>query len=388
MRTSITAASLFSVLALGLAACANGADSGGFSNDSENPSANDPGSTPGASDPAAPPHALGTIVLGESHSSADGVSSPVVSVSFVPDAKLAKSCTRKVGACEVTQIPKCTTGAIAGCGTGETCAFDDSCQPKCVKTCTKACGSGEECFFSTSGPDGTGMDCRKVTTFDAGAIAFGGTTESLTLFPPYSVRPDGNGAPFLPGSEVRVIATGAKEAGFEKFDEKFTTTSLLETTPPLRKLTRAAVFGSGSIPIAWAKGEDTIVVTVTGAGGTATCKADDKAGKFDLPREVVTAAIGDGTTTTSALSFAVTRERVETRKEKKTIGSLPGQTVQPVGWLQLTTRSTESYSVQSCASGTSECGETCVNLQSDSKNCGACGKACTAGYYCSAGTCR
>ena len=41
-----------------------------------------------------------------------------------------------------------------------------------------------------------------------------------------------------------------------------------------------------------------------------------------------------------------------------------------------------------CGGGGSYCTNVCVNLQSDSKNCGACGKACTAGYYCSAGTCR
>jgi hypothetical protein len=387
MQTRSTFIALFSVLGIALAACANGAEGEGFGNDSQNPAGGNP-NDPGGSNPEAQvPHALGSVVLGETHSSVDGLSSPVVSVSFIPDAKLAKACTRKVGTCEVTQVPKCTTGAVAGCGAGETCAFDDSCQPKCVKACTKACGSGEECFFGT-GSSESGMECRKVTSFDAGAIAFDGTTDSLTMFPPYAVRPDGSGAPFLPGSEVRVIATGAKEAGFEKFDEKFKTTSLLETTPPLRKLNRAAVFGSGSIPISWAKGEDSVIVTVSGAGGVATCAADDKSGKFDLPREVVNAAIGDGTTATGALSISVTRERVEMRKDKKTVGSLPGQTVQPVGWLKLSTRSTETYSLQACTSGTSECGETCVNLQSDSKNCGACGKACNAGYYCSAGVCR
>jgi endoglucanase len=39
-----------------------------------------------------------------------------------------------------------------------------------------------------------------------------------------------------------------------------------------------------------------------------------------------------------------------------------------------------------CAVGTSACSGTCVNLSTDALNCGACGKACTAGQVCS-GTC-
>ncbi len=390
MHARSTSLTLVTILGFVLAACANGAETVEGRSEPIPPALVDPnnpegGTTigpDGAPEPSAP-HALGTVVLGEAHASTDGVSSPIVSVSFVPDAKILKECPRKIGSCEVTQIPKCTTGAANGCPTGETCVFDDACQPKCLKACTRSCGAGEECYFGATGSD---MQCRKVTSFDAGAIAFGGLTTSLTLFPPYSVRPTGNGAPFMPGSEIRVMATGAKEAGFEGFDEKFTATTLLEATPPLRKLTRAAVFGSGALTIAWAKGSSSVVVTATGAGGTATCRADDAAGKLELPREVISAAMGDPPT--GSLALSVTRERVELRKGKKTIGSLPGQVVQPTGWLQLTTRSTETHSLQPCPSGTTECSENCVNVQSDTKHCGTCGNACNPGFSCSSGTCR
>lgn len=40
-----------------------------------------------------------------------------------------------------------------------------------------------------------------------------------------------------------------------------------------------------------------------------------------------------------------------------------------------------------CSSGAQECAGTCVNVQTDSAHCGACGKACGAGETCVAGAC-
>ncbi|MCW5833172.1 MAG: hypothetical protein KIS78_12290 [Labilithrix sp.] len=361
-----------------------------------------PDQTPGASDegntipedPAtAPPHALGTIILGESRSSETGNSTPLISASFVPDAKLTQSCTKKVGACEVTEIPKCMTGSVQGCGTGEVCTFDDECTAKCVPVCTKVCGAGEACYFSkkvvgTATEDD--MACRKRDRFDAGAIAFDGTTQAITLFPPYSITPTGNGAPFMARSEIRVQATGGASAGFEKFDEKFTSTTFLEADPPLRDISRASVFGSGAVTIGWVPGEDTVYVGATGPGGSAKCPADDPSGSFDLPRAVIREVMSDGEGSSSgSLSLSVTRERREVRKDKKTFGELSGgQVVQPEGWIELITRSTESYSYASCGTGAMLCNDQCVNVQTDTRNCGSCGNVCPTGYYCSAGTCR
>ncbi|MDF2692115.1 MAG: Tryptophan synthase alpha chain [Labilithrix sp.] len=360
-----------------------------------------PGQAPGENesaaeeDPAtAPPHALGTIVLGETRTSSTGDSNPLISAAFVPDSKMAKSCSKKVGSCELTEIPKCTTGTMPGCGAGEVCTFDDDCEAKCVQTCTKSCAAGEACYFTSKVTSGTAteedMACKKKDRFDAGAIAFAGTTQSITLFPPYSITPNGNGAPFMARSEIRVQATGGAAAGFEKFDEKFTSTTFLETNPPLRELSRSTVFGSGAVTIGWLPGEDTVYVIASGAGGSAKCAADDASGTFDLPRsiirEVTSGADGE---TSGALSIAVTRERREVRKDKKAFGELSGgQVVQPDGWVELITSSTETHSFTSCGVGADICGEQCVNLQSDTQNCGECGNACPASYYCSAGTCR
>jgi hypothetical protein len=346
----------------------------------------------------AAPHALGSIVLGETRSSATGDSSPVISASFVPDAKLVKSCTKKVGACELTEVPKCSTGTgttTSGCAAGEVCSFDDDCEAKCVAACTKTCGPSETCYFHTDPGNGqrpteADMGCKKKDRFDAGAIAFDGTTQAITLFPPYNITPNGNGAPFMARSEIRVQASGASSAGFEKFDEKFTSTTFLETNPPLRELERSKVFGSGALDIAWVPGEDTVYVLASGPGGSAKCPADDTSGTFELPRNVIekVTTVEGSTTSSGSLTIAVTRERREVRKEKKTIGEVEGQTVQPDGWVELITRSTESHSFASCGTGLSICNDACVSLQSDAKNCGACGKVCQTGYYCTSGICQ
>jgi len=342
----------------------------------------------------APPHALGTIVLGESRSSTTGDSNPLIAASFVPDAKLSKSCTKKVGACEVTETPQCMTGSMQGCGAYEVCTFDDDCTAKCVQACTKACGSSEVCYF-TSKSSGTAteddMACKKKDRFDAGALAFDGTTQAITLFPPYAVTPSGNGAPFMARSEIRVQASGGSAAGFEKFDEKFTSTTFLETDPPLRELPRSKVFGSGAVAISWIAGEDTIYVGATGPGGVAKCQADDASGAFELPRSVIREVMsaGEESTSSTTVSISVTRERREVRKGKKTFGELSsGQIVQPEGWVELVTRSTETHSFASCSSEQALCDDQCVNVQSDQQNCGGCGTVCPSGYYCSAGACR
>ncbi len=41
-----------------------------------------------------------------------------------------------------------------------------------------------------------------------------------------------------------------------------------------------------------------------------------------------------------------------------------------------------------CGPGTTLCGGTCIDVQGDRANCGACGAACTAGRVCSGGTCQ
>ena len=47
-----------------------------------------------------------------------------------------------------------------------------------------------------------------------------------------------------------------------------------------------------------------------------------------------------------------------------------------------------AYSQQVCPTGQTRCGAVCVNLQSDPRNCGACGHACAVGQVCSAGMCQ
>src|SRR5690349_10077541 len=118
------------LLSLGLisfsVACAangnSGGDPGGTGTKAPPP---DEGSSTVPSEEDNVPHALGTITLGEARLSATGDSSPVISASFLPDASKKTACTRKVGACEMAEIPQCKTGTATGCRSDETCTFDD-----------------------------------------------------------------------------------------------------------------------------------------------------------------------------------------------------------------------------------------------------------------------
>ncbi len=61
--------------------------------------------------------------------------------------------------------------------------------------------------------------------------------------------------------------------------------------------------------------------------------------------------------------------------------------VQPVGYLQIITSSTEFHAFQGCNPGEAVCNEACVDVQFDDDNCGGCDKACAADDSCNEGTC-
>lgn len=335
------------------------------------------------------PHALGSVSLGESHSPGGGTATPFVSAGFIPDTKSAKKkCTMMVAGCEMTLTPKCGTTPDGGCdfvGKREVCQFDDSCTAKCVKLCDARCSADEECYFSS--PDAP--SCRKRETFDAGALNFAGTTTTITLFPPYSYSSMGNGAPFLEKSELTVQATGATAAGFDAFTQKFNATTFLRTDPALNKITKAQAFGTGSVPVKWVAGSDRIVLTVSGPGGAAVCEAKDEMGSYDIPRELVKAVIGDRTDVNQSLSISVMRQRKEIRKGLKTKGMLLTQMVQPEGWLELMTTSSEATTIQGCSAGTALCGgDMCVDVKWDEDNCGKCGNSCASSDRCNNGKCQ
>jgi hypothetical protein len=227
-------------------------------------------------------------------------------------------------------------------------------------------------------------ECVKVESFDAGPLAFGGTTTPITLYPPYKFESTGRGAPFLGGATLKIQAQGTTSAGYEAFEETFTATTFIQTTPGLSKLTRETVFGKGPIPISWAPGKDAVVVTLSGAGGSATCKAQDALGKFDVPRSVVKTVLGEGT---AVVSISVARQRKETKRDKKTKGQLAATPIQPVGWLELITVSGESASFQGCSGAESLCGDDCIDLRTEPTHCGSCSNACADGAPCSGGKC-
>ncbi|MCY1062169.1 hypothetical protein [Nannocystis sp. SCPEA4] len=369
------------------------ASAGPTSNPSGNPTAGDPTETAGdptetAGDPTdtgdppttgsddtgepAGPHALGVIVLGETHLTTVGTASPSVSASFIPDADTGATaaCSKTVAGCQIALVPEC----IGSCGAGEYCGFDDACQSACVPLCDADCGVDEVCYFSSPGVSA----CKPIESFDAGVLTFFGTPLAITLFPPYVFMSDADSAPFAPGGAAKIQASGATNAGFEAFEREFTGTEFIQTNPTLDKISLADAFGPGDIPVSWIPGNDeiTITATVTSADfktGTITCEANDAAGNFAVPRAALEAALGGATV--SGLTLVITRQRTDRHKDLTTTGTLTGQTVQPVGWLEIVTSSTESHTFEGCGSLTL-CGDTCIDTQTSVEHCGGCDEPC------------
>lgn len=329
------------------------------------------------------PHAHGNVTITESHASSGGQSTSSVAVGFIPDAAAAPArCTREVAGCEIMLAPDCNNT----CGENEYCTFNGSCTAMCKRSCNAQCGTGEECYFPTPNQPA----CRRPLSFDAGSIQISGTTAPITLFPPYSFNAVETGSLFLDGAALSVTATGAAVAGYSPFSETFTATSLLRSNPRLDQLGIAEVFGTGSVPIRWVAGDDKVVVTATVVGndsttGTLTCKADDSKGSFDLPREAINAAL-DGDTL-RAMSLAVTRTDKRTIYDVATKGEIAGMVIQPTGWVELSTMSTESATLQGCDGGEQVCGNTCVDVSYSEQNCGSCGHACAGSDVCEQGMC-
>ena len=69
------------------------------------------------------------------------------------------------------------------------------------------------------------------------------------------------------------------------------------------------------------------------------------------------------------------------------VGSTPDSGKPDGGKLDSVAVDSTTVDVDICGAGTSLCGSSCVNLQSNQQHCGACGTACKAGEVCSAGKC-
>ena len=286
------------------------------------------------------PHALGTIVLGETHAAGTGDALAVLSASFIPDAEAtAQSCAMEVGGCQVALPADCMPTV---CATDQVCAYDDNCMPTCQPLCNASCAADEVCYFPVPGV----AACRDAETFDAGRLDLLGTLEPITLFPPY-VLPAGVEGPLAqPDRELTAMGSGATQAGFGMFEA--TTTSMDSVFSTIDELLPAEAFGVADLPISWTPGVDAMTITVTvtgtlGGTGTVTCEADDTMGTFAIPRAAIDAAVPEDTPNT--LSFSLQRAHTETTMGIATVGSLQEQTVQPTGWIDFSYVSIETGSV-------------------------------------------
>jgi len=341
-----------------------GGDDGGDGGDDGGDGGDDTGMLPEED------HALGTIVLAERHQSASATATGSVSASFIPDAAaVGQGCSEVVAGCEVSVVPDCPTG----CGDGQYCGFDDTCTSSCLDICDASCGNDEVCYFAAPGQ----AACRDREDFDAGSLTFTGTTAPITLLPPYALDGLDTGSPFPPGGQVAVAASGAVAAGFDAFSADFSATTLIQTQ--LDAITLSEAYGNADLPVEWAAGSDdaTITVAVTGIkgqSGTVTCPADDAAGSFSVPRDALRAAVDEQTV--AGLSVTVSRRRTEIVTGLTTVGQLLYADVQPVGWLELTSVSSESHTIEGCNFGEAVCDDECVDVFFSEEHCGGCNQPC------------
>lgn len=364
----------------------DGGDAGHAAADGADGAADDGGGTDGAdggdaAPPADVPHAHGTIVLGEWHAAGGlGQSTPLVAASFVPDSEAAvDACAIEVEGCEVSTVPVCATA----CGVGEVCGLTDGCAAACLPVCELACAEGEECYFPVPGSP----SCKKIETFDAGALTFSGTTVPITLFPPYEFVGDVTGALALPGSPIKVHASGATAAGFTAFERSFVATELLVTS--IDEITPDQAYGAAALPVRWQAGDDEVRISLTVAGvgggyGIVTCDADDT-GMFDVPRAAIAAAVP--LDEPSSIHLDVERRSVSLYTDATTTGMLLQAKVRPEGWLELVSSSSESITIEGCA-GLAFCGGECTDTLSDEGNCGACNAVCGPTQTCNLGVCE
>jgi hypothetical protein len=310
--------------------------------------------------PPSGPSAQGRVELAQTHGANAGTTMSTMTAGFVPDADgpgAPGTCSELVLGCAIERTPRCA----AGCAPDEECAYDGACAPA----------------------------CRRPARFDAGAITFAGTTQPITVPPPYTPAPL-EGPIFADGGELRVSAAGATVAGYAGFDETLTATTSLAADPPLAEQIGDDVFTGRDLDARWIAGNDTaeLVATVYADDGEAiaiACPGDDDAGAGTLPRGAIDAALAGRTL--DRLTFGVRRSRTRAVYPIDTLGTVEGQTVQPRGWLDLTTSSTEHVVVNGCADGEDRCEDGCTVLASDPAHCGSCDHACEPGDGCQDSAC-
>lgn len=408
MKTSIVFGSVV-LAALSVAACSSSSSDSAPSDSSTDGTDPSNGTDDSASENEdSTPHAGGNILFAESHAALSGSSNVSVSASFYPNVDPVRTCgyskptTKTIDGCvfAATVEPDDFQKPICDDSCEGYCAYDAQCKPKCVVECTKQCDSDSICTFDAKGKQyckAIDDDALSIKDFNAGALSFSGETGAVTIRPPYNEAGTTSGIGFIPESEVKVSASGASEVGLEAFKGTFTTTTMLETS--LKKLSAKDLYGTGPIKLTWAKGGDDLQIVLTaGEPGyktaTTTCKAQDATGAFSITRKVLN-ELGKNSTTGKAsqlnyLSIQMMRTKKTVQKGIKTKGEIEGVKIQPDGWVNFISTSSESVQLKGCASGTSYCEDTkeCVYLSSDENNCGECGNVCPSGGYCSGGECQ
>jgi hypothetical protein len=327
-------------------------------------------------------HALGVVSVGETHVSGSGSFEPEIDAAFIANVAELATCTTTISGCTILTPAVCNGATGPECTPDQTCVLDVNCKPTCQTNCTATCPTGEECFFPTPST----QSCQPIQSFDAGDLILTGPgiATTVTLTPPsYFPEQAGLSNPLVWGQQITVTSSGATGAGFQSFNETVKATTLLQTSPSISTLTAANVFSPLGLALGWTPGNDSVVISVTGPQGTANCPATDSTGLFTVPAQVVSAIAGGGS---PAISISVTREHTEVKTDAKTQGTLANETVEPVGYLDLSTTSTETTTVEGCGAGSTMCADGCDDLLTSNVDCGTCGHSCGTGI-CESGVC-
>ncbi len=334
------------------------------------------------------PHALGDIGVGEERLGSDKRWS-FAYAAFTAGPSTYHRCTKLIDGCRAQLVPHCKEStAPSGCNGDDLCEFDEACAAYCKPTphCSPGCSIYQRCVFAQGAPV-----CQLIEELGAGTLSFTGTSPPLMLDPPYMYLDSSGSVVLVPDNSIHVTATGATAAGFDAFDVSFTSTSIIHGK--LDQLPRLLVFGTGPLTLSWPAGTDKVTVSLSGDGGDVTCGASDAAGRVDIPRTLIDYLrdpnTGDGSLPpTGELSIGIRRERVTLDKNQRTHGPYTTGTLPSVGWLQLTTFSSEIARYKSCGENLSYCDVSdCFDLRNDPNNCGACGNRCDASQYCASGVC-
>jgi hypothetical protein len=331
----------------------------------------------------------------------------VGAVSFV-SVPVPKSCgVEDYGGCTVRRRAQCTST----CGEGLVCAFDHACAPRCQRA-ADVCFNG--CKTTACQVLRSGRAYCEPPTVSLGTVTVSGRGESLSQVAPFS-----SAWPVArSGGLQRVVIEGAAN-GVGPLTLEATAPERLELRKPLADAAavafdrRADFRIVADLVVEWVPGTASAVnLQVTGPGGTAACRFDDRAGTGTVTAAALRSVMGAASAASTASGAAGASSGGSTGGSN---GGSTGAGDSAVRGVQLsiertvqvdatptvlkdgapdakrTSRATLTLSNgiydAVCRAPESACFGRCVRLSADPEHCGSCGRRCRGDETCRNGGC-